>query len=93
MSAKVKRVTGTGARTKPALTDGVVGDRGYDIVNAARLLQLLAVSDIAEGSHVPLPVQSLFQQVRYLGKQIEAHAQGIVTAADDAEALASRGAS
>ena len=82
MSAKVKRATGTGARTKAVLTDGAISDRGYDIVNAARLLQLLAVSDIAEGSHVPLPVQSLFQQVRYLGKQIEAHAQGIVAAAD-----------
>jgi hypothetical protein len=80
MSAKAKRATG--ARTKPALTDGAIGDRGYEIVNAARLLQLLAVSDIAEGSGIPIPVQDLFQQVRYLGKQIETHALDLMTEAD-----------
>ena len=76
MSALVKRAS----RTR--LDTGAIGDRGYDIVNAARLLQSLAVSDIAEGSGLPIPVQDLFQQVRYLGRQIEAHALDLMTEAD-----------
>jgi hypothetical protein len=76
MSALVKRA----ARTR--IDTGGIGDRGYDIVNAARLLQSLAVSEVAEGSHVPMPLQDLFQQVRYLGRQIETHAEDIITAAD-----------
>jgi hypothetical protein len=55
MSAPVKRAVRARIDTR------AIGDRGYDIVNAARLLQSLAVSDVAEGSHVPMPLQDLFQ--------------------------------
>jgi hypothetical protein len=63
---------------------------GYDLQNASRLLERL-MDDMP--AKVPAELQPFVEQADWLSRQIETYASTIVTAADDAEALASRGAS
>ena len=63
------------AKTKaPAAAEklGTIEGLQFDIINAARLLQLIANTSTGELGALPMPVREAFLQVGYLGKMIEA---------------------
>ena len=60
----------------------MIVDRGYDIQYAAGLIELLTDSDGAI-CDVPLPLQRLFLQARYLARQIGLNVQIILNEYDD----------
>jgi hypothetical protein len=78
MSARAPRQTST----DPQVDHAMIVDRGYDIQYAAGLLELLADSEGAI-TDVPLPLQRLFLQARYLARQIGLNVQTILSEYDD----------